>query len=140
MKNVVVLICFLLAVISCKKQPVEKPDVLIEEDKMVEILYDYTILQAAKNNSASKLVQNNIDFNTYILEKYNIDSLTYVQNQLYYASIPERYNKIHNEVLLRLETKKKALDSIKTTTQKKDTTQAKPKIKKEAILEQLGNN
>lgn len=113
MKNIVLFLVVVFSLQSCLKKPVEKPDNLIDEEQMIEILYDVTLLQAAKNINTTKLSQNHINYNTYIFEKYGIDSTTYVQSQLYYASIPEVYQEMHKVIEKRLTKERQILDSIK---------------------------
>ena len=75
-----------LFVISCSKNPVPKPDNLLDEEVMVDIIYDISILQATDGSMPQKLIENDIKMDQYIFEKYKIDSITYSQNQRYYAS------------------------------------------------------
>ena len=68
---------------SCKDMAVEKPDNLLPEDKMIDIIYDIAILQAAENYKPINLSDAGVKVNNYIYEKYNIDSTTYYQNHKY---------------------------------------------------------
>ena len=88
-----------LFVISCSKNPVPKPDNLLDEEVMVDIIYDISILQATDGSMPYKLTENNIELDKYIFEKYKIDSVTYRQNQRYYAANARKYKKIYNEKL-----------------------------------------
>ncbi len=90
-------------VISCSKNPVPKPDNLLDEELMTEILFDIAILQAAEGTMQHRLAENNIKSNLFIYEKYKIDSLTFHQNQKYYASKTRKYKKMHQKVLERLD-------------------------------------
>lgn len=109
-------ICFVLAIFlliaSCNTSPVEKPEHLLSEDEMVDVLYDISILQATQNFKALILVKNDINVNSYIFEKYKIDSLVYQENHKYYASKPKLYQKITDEVLNRLKEKEVEIDSL----------------------------
>ena len=107
--------------VSCSKNPVPKPDNLLDDDVMTDILFDIAILQATDGNMTYRLAENNINVNTYIYKKYEIDSTTYYQNQKYYAANARKYKKMYQEVLERL-------DKIKAESEiKKDTTQNKNK-------------
>lgn len=87
---------------SCKDMAVEKPDNLLPEDKMIDIIYDIAILQAAENYKPINLSDAGVKVNNYIYEKYNIDSTTYYQNHKYYASDVNNYKKIYKKVLKKI--------------------------------------
>ena len=71
MKNVgVLLFCFALFG-SCQNAPIEKPDNLIDQDKMVDIMFDINVLEAMKSQTTLVLEANKINPNTYIYKKYN---------------------------------------------------------------------
>ena len=94
---------FALFVVSCSKNPVPKPDNLLDEETMINILYDISLLQAIDGSMPNKLMEQEIKMDQYIFEKYKIDSTTYRQNQLYYAGDARKYKKIYKKVLERLE-------------------------------------
>jgi hypothetical protein len=102
MKNLLFLF-FAFLVISCSKNPVPKPDNLLDEETMVNILYDISLLQAIDGSMPNKLMEQDIKMDQYIFEKYKIDSITYRQNQLYYAGNARKYKKIYKKVLEKLE-------------------------------------
>ena len=92
-----------LFVLSCSKNPVPKPDNLLDEEVMVNIIYDITILQATDGSMSYKLSDHNIKMDQYIFEKYKIDSITYRENQRYYAADARKYKKIYKKVIERFE-------------------------------------
>lgn len=92
-----------LFVISCSKNPVPKPDNLLDEEVMVDIIYDISILQATDGSMSQKLMEYDIKMDQYIFEKYKIDSITYRENQRYYAANARKYKKIYKKVIERLE-------------------------------------
>lgn len=102
-----VLFLFLsLFVFSCSKNPVPKPDNLLDEEVMVDIIFDISILQATDGSMPYKLAENNIEMAQYVFEKYKIDSVTYRQNQRYYAANARKYKKIYKKVIEKLEHEK----------------------------------
>lgn len=105
-----------LFVASCSKNPVPKPDNLLDEETMVDIIYDISILQATDGSMPNKLIENNIKMDQYIFDKYKIDSTTYRQNQLYYAGDARKYKKLYKKILERLEGENKA-DSLNSNNQ-----------------------
>ena len=102
MKQILFLLVSLL-VLSCSKNPVPKPDNLLDEKVMVDIIYDISILQATDGSMPYKLTEHTIEMDEYIFEKYKIDSVTYRQNQRYYAADARKYKKIYKKVIERLE-------------------------------------
>ena len=114
-----------LFVISCSKNPVPKPDNLLDEEVMVDIIYDVSILQATDGSMPSKIVENNIEMDKYIFEKYKIDSITFQQNQRYYAADARKYKKIYKKVIERLEQEKNQND-LKEDSQTNKKSGAKP--------------
>lgn len=86
-------------IISCKQDvPVDEPENLLSKDKMVNILYDVSLLQASINYKP-EIVNDSINVEQYIYEKYNIDSITFYQNQKYYASDVKELRSIYKQVL-----------------------------------------
>ena len=102
MKQVLFLFVSLFA-LSCSKNPVPKPDNLLDEEVMVNIIYDISILQATDGSMSQKLTEYNIKMDQYIFEKYKIDSITYRENQRYYAADARKYKKIYKKVIERFE-------------------------------------
>lgn len=110
MKKLIVL--FLLICISCNESPVPKPENLLEEEVMVDILFDTAILQASEAFMPQKLTENDIRIKNYIYLKYEIDSVTYYQNQRYYASDFKKYKRMYKKVADRLENLKTETDTL----------------------------
>ena len=97
---------------SCSENPVEKPKNLLSEEVMVDILYDTALLQAADGHVPEKLTNNKIRVNTFIYNKYKIDSATYYQNHKYYAADLSKYKKMYKKVVSKLENAQAKLDSL----------------------------
>ncbi len=96
-----ILISVLLVVIGCTPT-IEKPKNLISKDKMINVLYDLSLLQAIKTQNISGGLSKN-GTNDYIFKKYNIDSIQLAQSNKYYASDMEEYKKIFEAVKAKLE-------------------------------------
>lgn len=101
MRKSVALLCLILALISCA-DGVEKPDNLIEKDKMVDILYDLSLLESIKTQNIGGGISNQ-KANDYIYKKYSIDSVQLAQSNKYYASDVKQYKKIIEKVKAKLE-------------------------------------
>lgn len=89
-------ICCLLK--SCADPLVKKPENLISQDRMTQILYDIAILDAIDNNYPKALEQNNIRIMEEIYAKYGIDSAQLADSDLYYASVPVLYEQIYQAI------------------------------------------
>ena len=98
--------------VSCSDSPIKKPDNLISEDKMADVIYDMSLLQAMKLDNPLFLEQHNLTPATYIYSKYKIDSVQFAQNDRYYASQLDVYRKIYQKVNARLEKNEKQTDSL----------------------------
>ena len=103
MKKILGCIIAVVFLVSCSDAPVHKPKKLIKENVMVDILYDMALLQAMKSYNPNMLDVMNINSTNYIYKKYNIDSLQFAQNNEYYASRIEDYQKIYEKVDERLQ-------------------------------------
>lgn len=91
----VVLIIFF---ISCNEQLMEKPDQLIPRDKMVAVLKDLALVNAAKTTNITQLRDKKLDPMAYVFERHDIDSVQFVESDRYYASLPVEYEKIYQQV------------------------------------------
>lgn len=100
----------ILLLSGCGDSAIEKPQDLIDEDTMVDIFYDLSLLDAIKSHNPGKL-QKAKDPNLYIYKKYRIDSVQFAQSNRYYASDIKTYKKMYQRVGRRLERNKKALEA-----------------------------
>ena len=100
----------------------KKPDNLIPEDKMVDIMYDMYILNSAKGVNKKLLELNGIMPKEYIFEKYSIDSTQFAESNNYYVYNTKTYESILNEIAKKIDVKKKeyeALDKIEEADKKR---------------------
>ena len=111
MERYLILLCCLLA-LSCGKKLMEEPEDLIPAPKMSEILYDMALLDAIDNSYPQVLTENDLKVMDFLYEKYGIDSLQFVQSDLYYASVPEEYQKIYEAVEERLTAKRDSISEV----------------------------
>ncbi|WP_456440230.1 DUF4296 domain-containing protein [Psychroserpens sp.] len=119
----------------------KKPDNLIAKNKMIDILFDVFVFNAAKATEKKTLEKNNVTPDIYIYEKHQIDSLQFVMSNEYYAYDIKDYEGIiakveekikakkaiyQKEIDLEEERRTKRLDSIKKIG---DTIKPKKKLK-----------
>jgi hypothetical protein len=136
MKKILPFLIVLSILASCKKEVVKTPKNLIEKEKMVNIMYDLSILEAIKIQNPSSLDTFKINSNQYIYKKYKIDSAQFAQNNIYYASDYKEYKKMYEQVKSRLDKNVTATEILIKDKKKKDLllekAKKKLKIKKEA--------
>lgn len=124
------------------KHKPQKPNNLIPKDQMERILYDLYIVNSAKGINKKVLEQNNVIPETYILTKYNIDSLQFVQSNDYYAFDSEGYKTIIENVKARLQKEKKFFEDLekkegKAAKQRRDSISNLNKMKRDSIQKAL---
>lgn len=102
-----------LVVVSCVEKLIEKPDNLIPRDKMVAVLKDMAILNAARTTNTLVLKENGIEPTQYLFDKYNIDSTIFVESDRYYASLPLEYVSMYEEIEASLTKEKEIMDKTK---------------------------
>ena len=90
----------------------ERPENLIAKDEMVNILYDMTILTAAKGTQIRIMEKNGVVPEQLIYKKYEIDSMQFVLSNEYYSYDIDAYEEIFRIVKEKLLTEKALEDSI----------------------------
>ena len=129
MKNFIVIVLVLFLSLSCKKELVKEPAKLIEREKMVDIMYDLSLLEAMRYQKPLSLDSIDSDPTKFILQKYKVDSLQFAQNNMYYASDYESYKDMFDEVNKRLAKNQRAADSLAKIDEKKAAKENKNKPK-----------
>lgn len=88
----------LLATACYKYDKPKKPKDLIPKDKMVNIIMDIRLLSSANGKNKTTLEKNNLQSESYIYKKYNIDSLQFALSNNYYAYYVDDYMEIYDKV------------------------------------------
>ncbi|WP_035653313.1 DUF4296 domain-containing protein [Flavobacterium sp. ASV13] len=127
MKNFVFIILVLFLSVSCKKELVKEPKGLIEKGKMVDIMYDLSLLEAIKYQNPLSLDSVESDPKKFIFKKYKVDSLQFAQSNIYYAADYETYKDMFDELGKRLAVQERATDSLLKIEEKKAAKAAKKK-------------
>ena len=112
MRKIILFLAIAITFVSCKEEFVPKPDRLIAQDVMVDIMYDLTILEAIKNQNPASLDTFKINSRAYIFKKYKIDSIQYAKSNIYYASDYNEYKSMFEQISKRLEVKTQSVDSL----------------------------
>ena len=111
MKKFSLLLVFILANCSTTVS-IEKPENLIDESLMVDLLYEISILDAM---STFKPINRNFEKvygKSYVYRKFGVDSLQLNQSDNYYANFPRVYHRIYSRVLLKMNRIKDSLDLL----------------------------
>lgn len=91
---------------SCARKPEKKPDVLLTEQQMVEVLADSYLLEAELNTRKSRGEDVKGLQRTYydqLFEHYGITDSIFDQNMRYYTYTPAVLERIMDSVTRRLE-------------------------------------
>jgi len=105
--------------ISCQNiEEVKKPDNLISEDKMVDVLTELSILNSAKNKNKRILEATGLQPDTYLYSKYKIDSLQLAESTTYYAKKYDQFEGIYQKVKQNLEVMKSKMEVIREEEQR----------------------
>ncbi|MEL1255075.1 DUF4296 domain-containing protein [Flavobacterium sp. DGU38] len=108
MKNFVFIVLVLFLSVSCKKELVKEPAKLIEKEKMIDIIYDLSLLEAIKYQQPLTLDSLESNPKKFIFKKYKVDSLQFAQSNMYYAADFDTYKEMFDEISARLEKEKKS--------------------------------
>ncbi|PKD20670.1 hypothetical protein APR41_13430 [Salegentibacter salinarum] len=90
----------------------ERPENLIPEDKMIDVIAEIFLMQSARNFNKRMFENTGIRGQEYIFEKYEIDSVQFKRSNDYYADNYEVYQRIYDSVKNRFEKLKVELDTL----------------------------
>ena len=114
LRNTIFVSFALFVFVSCQDlKKTERPDNLIPEDKMIDVLTELALVNAARNYNKQKLEQTGIEPDVYVYEKYGIDSLQFERSNDYYAEQYTQYERIYDSVKSRIQVMKSRLDSLR---------------------------
>ncbi len=120
MKKLLGVLTALILLASCQDiDRTPKPDNLIPEDKMVEVLTELSILHGARSYNKNLMEEKGINAYPYLTNKFGIDSVQLVQSNNYYAENYKEYQMIYDRVKERLEILMEQYDSIREMEEEK---------------------
>lgn len=106
------LLIALIIIFSCGEEVIEKPTNLISKEKMINILYDLAVIDAAKSTGPREIDNKNFVPMEFIYKKYEIDSIQFVSSDLYYASKPLEYEDIYKKIEDRIKKEKERIEEL----------------------------
>jgi len=101
-KLLLILLLSVFAFISCEESVVPKPENLIKEKQMIEILVDIHLAEATYTKFRyDSIMKNNSSANFYysVLDKYEVADSVFEQSFIFYASIPKDFEKMYRKVM-----------------------------------------
>ena len=110
-------ITYILVLLFFSCQSVEKfpkPERVIPEDQMVNMLVDMALLKAAKSSGNEELRASGINPQTYFHTKYQVDSTLFKNNISYYTNNLKNYEKIYLRVIDTLEKRNQIVSDLIT--------------------------
>jgi hypothetical protein len=111
--QLIIILCLVFSCNNTLNQNPKPPDNLISKEKMVDIIYDMTLINVAKGVNKSILENNGIIPEQYLFNKHSIDSMLFAKSNEYYSYDLKTYQTIYDNVKIKLEKNKKIIsDSI----------------------------
>ena len=109
----IIILCLVFSCNNTLNQNTKPPENLISKEKMVDIIYDMTLINVAKGVNKSILENNGIIPEQYLFNKHSIDSMLFAESNEYYSYDLKTYQTIYDNVKIKLEKNKKIIsDSI----------------------------
>lgn len=100
-----ILLFSVFALTSCDEPPIPKPEKLIKEKQMIEMLVDIHMAEATFIHMRyDSIVKRSTSANFYysVLEKYQIPDSVFEKSFVYYASNPKHFEEMYREVMNKL--------------------------------------
>ncbi len=127
MKPFLLFLAFLF-VFGCQEvQYPEKPENLIGKEKMVDILTETYLGNAARSIDNKAIMEKGIKLDSLIYRRFGVDSLQFAKSNAYYAADVNTYMEIIKEVETRLDTMQQRLNTIWEAERKKQLNAEEPK-------------
>ena len=105
MKKIAIILALFSVFISCDNEVIKKPNHLVSERKMIEMLVDIHLAEATYNRMRNDtLVKNSSSANFYysVLANYEVADSVFEKSFVYYASSPKNFEKMYREVMNKL--------------------------------------
>lgn len=129
---------FIVLIVAFGCQSVEKPkkpDNLISKGKMIDIMMESYLSNAARSVNNRKIRSYGLKLDSLIYAKYKVDSAQVVESNNYYAADLETYESMFKTIDERLKALKKKADSIQEI---KEANKSEEEKAKDSLKEQAG--
>ena len=120
MKHWVPIFVLILSILGCQNvERPEKPKNLISKEKMVDVLTEAYLANAARSVNNQAIIDKGIQVDSLIFKKFEVDSVQFAKSNDYYAADINMYLDIFQKVEARLVAMEKKLDSIRNMDRKR---------------------
>ncbi|WP_372946709.1 DUF4296 domain-containing protein [Mariniphaga sp.] len=106
MEAKIIILFIFLAFFSCSKPTVEKPEVLLQEEKIIDMLVDIHLAEATFNSRRHRdslvMKSSSADFYYSILDKHQVADSVFEQSFVFYASQPRKFEKMYRQAMNKL--------------------------------------
>jgi len=120
MKHWVPILILILSILGCQNvERPEKPKNLISKEKMVDVLTEAYLANAARSVNNQAIIDKGIKVDSLIFKKFEVDSVQFAKSNDYYAADINMYLDIFQKVEARLVAMEKKLDSIRNMDRKR---------------------
>ena len=120
MKHWVPIFVLILSILGCQNvERPEKPKNLISKEKMVDVLTEAYLANAARSVNNQAIIDKGIQVDSLIFKKFEVDSVQFAKSNDYYAADINMYLDIFQKVEARLVAMEKKLDSIRDMDRKR---------------------
>jgi hypothetical protein len=120
MKHWVLIFVLILSILGCQNvERPEKPKNLISKEKMVDVLTEAYLANAARSVNNQAIIDKGIKVDSLIFKKFEVDSVQFAKSNDYYAADINMYLDIFQKVEARLVAMEKKLDSIRDMDRKR---------------------
>lgn len=96
-------IVIIIAAAACDDPTIPKPEKIVDREKMVQMLKDIHLAEAAFDNlryrDSTVKRSTSADFYYSILNKYDVQDSVFEQSFVYYASQPRKFEKMYREAM-----------------------------------------
>lgn len=105
-RNIIIVFFAVLFFTACDEPDMEKPEHLVKENKMIDMLVDVHLAQSTYNNRyrQDSIIINTTatDFYYSILDKYNVPDSVFEKSLIFYLSKPKNFEKMYRKVQSKL--------------------------------------
>ncbi|TWO33741.1 DUF4296 domain-containing protein [Seonamhaeicola sediminis] len=130
LKRLLLLLASILTIVACSGP--KKPKLLISKKKMVNILIDAKLIATANGVNKKTMQDSGVYPNTYIYNKYSIDSAQFAESNTYYTYNIKDYEEIYQIVKDSLDKLKEHYTALREEERKKAEQKSKDSL--DAIL------
>lgn len=113
----VIFLLLVVALVACDEPPFPKPENLIGEKKMIEMLVDIHLAESTYNTMRYDSIvkrSSSADFYYSVLDKYQMPDSVFEKSFVYYASDPKNFEKMYRKVMNELSEMEQEFSGRKT--------------------------